>query len=108
MSDQQGPVLENFDFAACFESLQRAENAHKQSLVVAAQAKAEAKDATAIASKAYDSCTNLDVAVHEATEVATKAENVAIKNRRNISRLAKSHLVFYLRLKNVERKQVLG
>ena len=108
MSDHQGPVLEKFDFAACFESLQRAENAHKQSLIVAAQAKASAKDATAIASKAYDSCNKLDVAVHEATEVATKAETVAIKNRMNISRLAKSHLVLNVRLKNLERKQVLG
>ena len=47
----QGPVLQHFDLTACFESLQRAENAHKQSLVVATAAKAEAKDATAIAAK---------------------------------------------------------
>ena len=74
----QGPVLAQFDFAACFESLQRAENAHKQSLVVANAAKAESKDATAIASKAYDSCKNLEASIHDATEVATNAEKVAV------------------------------
>ena len=104
----QGPVLQHFNFTACFESLQRAENAHKQSLVVATTAKVEAKDATAIAAKAYDSCKKQAAAIFDATEIATKTEKVAFKNRKNISRLAKSNLSFDLRLKSVERKQVLG
>ena len=106
MSGQPNPA--EFNFSDCFESLKRAEAAHKESLVVAHEAKKGAKDAHAIASKAYTACQKLESNSLEALQTITKAVMLSTKNQKNISRLAKANLQLDSRIKKVERNQVLG
>ena len=108
MSTPEGKAHPQYDFAECFETLKRAEQAHKKSISIAQGAKKVAREAQVVATKAYSAIQAVESTALGAQEASSRAENLAKRNQKNVLKLARHNLIFDSRLKHVERKEVLG